>query len=796
MAGRALHWQTFMHTIPFRERAFLQSSSRAWRLAGALALTPLAAALSMPGFAQAQPAQTAETETEAARQSFRIAAGPLGQALAEFSAAAGVALSSDAALTRTLQSPGLNGRYSVAEGFAVLLAGSALQAQRTPQGHYVLVPSAAPVSTAPKALQAVRVTATRTEHDLRDIPLSVSVVGAQDFERKPHTNVGDQLRDIPGVQLAGANVAGDRRIMIRGHAAGATLVLIDGVRQPEIRNTAGAGFTISAADIERIEVIKGPASVLYGSDAIGGVVNIITKKGGDKPFGASIGMVADSSNGSIEPRLSLYGKASGFYYRLTGNGLNADERRAGDHTRLFNSDYRQRNFRGLAGYEWDKGSVQFTAERFEGVNNYTPVIAGTDGRFRPAAPAERATVSEVPQNDRSAYVLSLKLKGLSENLVGLKSHLYHQKLDKGFDYYTYRTGVYSGRHLYQHEAWGGSLQTDWVLFDQHLLSVGVDYDDIRMDKNDYLAPVGTANGSMRTVALFAQNEWSLRPDLMFTAGVRQTWIETALQRDTLNPARADSRDYANLVGSAGLVYRGIEDVALRGLFSQGFKAPNLTQMLIGSGVIIPNPSLKPEESNSFELGMRYSRGNFNTDLAVFHSTFRNGIVNEIVSTNPTRWQAYNVDRARSLGAELSADYRFPGTGFKVYGDVNLLRYETENQGGFKTRHSSRSPLWGTLGMGWEKALGAGHTVFVDANMMGGKGAYTLRANGAVSDRTDGWGIFNLSVGLAGGGDKPYNLTLAVRNLFDRYYQVASPFSPSSPLPETGRHAVLSFNVAF
>ena len=237
-------------------------------------------------------------------------------------------------------------------------------------------------------------------------------------------------------------------------------------------------------------------------------------------------------------------------------------------------------------------------------------------------------------------------------------------------------------------------------------------------------------------------------------------------------------------------------MALRGLFSQGFKTPNLTQMLIGSGVIIPNPELKPEQSNSFELGMRYNKGNFNTDISVFHSTFRNGIVNEIVATNPTRWQAYNVDRARSFGAELSADYTFRDTGWKVYGDLNLLRYETQNQSGFRTRHSSRSPAWGTLGVAWEKPVATGNTVFVDANVMSGKGAYTLRPNATISDRTNSWAIANLSVGLAGGKDKPYNVTLSVRNLFDRYYQVAAPFSPSSPLPEPGRRVVLSFNASF
>jgi hemoglobin/transferrin/lactoferrin receptor protein len=730
----------------------------------------------------------AVAQTDTAKRHYTIPAGPLDVALTAFSSAAGVTLSSDAQKTRGLQSAGLQGQYTVEEGFRALLGNTGLEAVRNSKGQYTLRSLA--------ELVPVIVTSTRTEHDLRDIPLSVGVVGQKEFQRKPNTNVGDQLKDIPGVQLAGANVAGDRRIMIRGHSAGATLILVDGVRQPEIRNTAGAGFTINTADIERIEVIKGPASVLYGSDAIGGVVNIITKKGGNKPFGASIGFVADTSNNSIDPRVSLYGATeAGFYYRITGSGLNAGERKAGDNTTLYNSDYKQRSFRGVAGYEWHNGAFEFTAERYRGKNNYTPVIADTDGRFRPAEPHERTTVSEVPRNDRDAYVGTLNLRNLTENLANLKTTVYYQELTKGFDYYNYNTGIYSGRHNYIHTAHGGSVQSDWNLFDKHLLTVGVDYDDISMKKLDYI-PVNTSDGGQRTVAIFAQDEWRFMPDWTLTAGVRQTWVKTALESDTANPARVASKSYSNLVSSAGIVYQGIDNLALRGLYSQGFKVPNLTQMLIGSGVIIPNPELEPEKSNNFEIGARYNIQNLNVDVAVFYNTFKNGIINEIVSTGPTRWKAMNVDKATSWGAEIAADYTFANTGLSVYGNLNLLRFETEDKTGFKTRHSSRSPVWGTLGTGWETTVGSGYTLFTDANMMFGSGAYTQKANGTISDRTDAWKTFNVSIGLAGGAERKYNVTLSLRNLFDKYYQVASPFSPSSPIGEPGFHAVLSAGVEF
>ena len=127
-------------------------------------------------------------------------------------------------------------------------------------------------------IEKVVVTATRTEKDIMDVPTSMSVVDEKDIDRTGTNSTPELLRDIPGVFLFDNAASGAKRVMIRGESGSRVLILIDGQKISEQKSMDGAPIFIAPEDIERIEVVKGPASVLYGSEAIGGVVNIITKK--------------------------------------------------------------------------------------------------------------------------------------------------------------------------------------------------------------------------------------------------------------------------------------------------------------------------------------------------------------------------------------------------------------------------------------------------------------------------------------------------------------------------------------
>jgi hemoglobin/transferrin/lactoferrin receptor protein len=176
------------------------------------------------------------------------------------------------------------------------------------------------------SLAPVLVTATRVTRDLSEVPLSVSVIGEKQIEEKPMSDATDYLRETPGVQIGSNAKYGYYTFSIRGAGTGRSLILVDGVKQKYaftfFDNHEEGHINVDPSEIERIEVIKGPASALYGSDALGGVVNVITKKGGDKPVGLSVGIRYDGSNESLVPRAAIYGTTKGFYYRVSGSGFN------------------------------------------------------------------------------------------------------------------------------------------------------------------------------------------------------------------------------------------------------------------------------------------------------------------------------------------------------------------------------------------------------------------------------------------------------------------------------------------
>ena len=149
---------------------------------------------------------------------------------------------------------------------AVLLLGvPAVSAQDQPEG------SAQEERRPMTVAEPVMVTASRTTQDLFDLPMTVNVLTAEELQQNPKTDLGEILSDIPGVEVDAPGGPGTGRVSIRGEHAGRTLLLIDGVRMTNQASSASVTTFLmaDASNIERIEVIKGPASVLYGFEAIG-----------------------------------------------------------------------------------------------------------------------------------------------------------------------------------------------------------------------------------------------------------------------------------------------------------------------------------------------------------------------------------------------------------------------------------------------------------------------------------------------------------------------------------------------
>lgn len=675
------------------------------------------------------------------------------------------------------------------------------------------VPAMAAQGEAPTVqLEGMTVTATKAERDLKDVPASVSVLTQEDIRRSPANTVGDLLQDIPGVEVFDQSLAGAKRIMMRGESGSRVLILIDGQKISEQKSMDGAALLIGADRIERIEVIKGPASVLYGSEAIGGVVNIITKKGGDRPLQGESTLTYDSSTEGVSSYLSLFGSTKGFNYRLSGTWTDHGDRHTADDT-LEDSAFMNRDLSAFLSYDWDKVTVGGGYESYwSNINSVTPegTVDDTLTFFDLDVPVwERDKVNAfVEARDVTDFLARVRLDGF---------HQYSRKLMlNNMDLHIVMgPGMAMDRTMRQttenkQNTTGFTLQTDWTPHEDHYLIAGVEtlYDSLDATTDNTTTvdspmppPSGTHtvtttnyeyDATMQTTAVFLQDEWALPADFALTLGARQTWVTSELE-DTNNPD-LDEKDTTDSqpVFSAGLTYGGFQDLALRAQFSQGYKAPNLQQLYIGtvhggSQPTYPNPDLSPETSNNYEVGARYSDGALMVDVAAFLSDAED----YITTTSVTGGQQFsNVDEAETYGVELETSYSLAAWHLTPYAQGTWMKREFTSGGSstFKTGHPEFS---GRLGVRYDRDFTErGLRLYGDVYARGAVEAKEELSSGDVNTYAP-WETLNLSMGCAFGEERQHFVNVSLNNIFDRKYSMAS-----SSIDEAGMNAVVKIGTSF
>ncbi|MDR1921574.1 MAG: TonB-dependent receptor [Candidatus Adiutrix sp.] len=674
----------------------------------------------------------------------------------------------------------------------------------------------------------VTVTATRTEKDLMEVPMSVGVISEENMKRDPKTSVADILETMPGVTVQDGSMAGGKRVLIRGESPNRALILIDGVKISEQKSMSGSAILMDSSQIERIEVIKGPASVLYGPEAIAGVINIITKKGGAKPFGFSQRFILDSSNNSFTSQSAVFGAHNGFNYRFSAGGTEANERRTPEGT-LANTSYDNRNYSGRLGYDWENGGFYVKVDRYESTLALPGVsvpVVGPMGR-----PMGLDLAMGLPQWDRETVSAGLELNRLTEYLAKLKLSLYRQNMKKDFwndmrstfpdaagQYWTIpgRLPAFVNNSLYtgtfnDQDSLGGTIQSEWILGRSHYLIAGLDYNKDDLDATDTRrglrtytsimtgAPVGPPvnldglynySAEQSTLGLFAQDEWTIADGWTATLGLRETWVESELTANN-NPllnsagARKDSR----LVGNVGLVYSGVENLSLRAMWSQGYRFPVLNQLYLGtvhgdSEPTYPNPDLAPETSNNYEIGARFNDGVWDVDFALFYSDAKNYITDEALPGGAGR-RFVNMDKARTYGAELGLSHTFLDCGLTPYTTVTWLNRTYTQADGQKTDQTATPSFSGRTGLKWATDVASGPDQVFYADLYLNWAVSAEELSGQEVMEHEAWQTLNLTLGTEWGGERKWNASLALRNIGDQAYAQAR-----NTLADPGFHVIL------
>jgi len=504
------------------------------------------------------------------------------------------------------------------------LACGAVAAQETPQ------------------LNDIVVTASGFEQQISSAPASISVISREELERGHYQNVTDALRDVPGVVVTGGG-AGDNGndISIRGMPSQYTLILVDGRPQNsrESRPNGSAGFEQDwlppLQAIERIEVVRGPMSTLYGSDAIGGVINVITRK------------VADTWHGNIQLDTVLQeDSASG--------------------------DSRQANFYLSGPLVADRLGLQLygrTSERDEDdiENGYEEKsLQSLTARLSLAASDNHDFTAEagITEQDRRSLVgrsaPAEGCRGGCTDSIGEYTNSHVALTHSGrFDWGTSETFVQRERSENQSrdiEITNTTAKTSAVIpLGMHMLTVGASWEEESLED-------GTTNQiSDRTAvensqwALFMEDEWMLTDAWALTGGLR-------LDDDDNYGSHLSPRLYS--------VWKMTPEWTLKGGVSTGYRSPNLREItpdwgqISRGGNVYGNPDLEPETSLNKEIALLYgSDAGLNGSLTLFHNDFEDKITRiacpiDICNAGPNQFGSdptyrVNIDDAVTQGVEAS-----------------------------------------------------------------------------------------------------------------------------------------------
>ncbi len=378
---------------------------------------------------------------------------------------------------------------------------------------------------------------------------------------------------------------------------------------------------------------------------------------------------------------------------------------------------------------------------------------------------------------------------------------------------------------------GSSLQMDWAIGDNHYLITGYDisYDTLKADTRasastsverilatgilasappfaQQIAAASMAKsipytstayheGDMLTNALYAQMESTLPADFTLSYGRRNTAAQSEMnmpKEQTISAMSGyrgtDSRHPA--LSMWALCGRASRMLTLRATFAQGFRVPSLQEKYVmsamGGGTILPNPGLKPETSNSYEIGARYVHDGLSVDVAAFYSDADDYIYNPTIDADTDTSRYINVSSAKTHGVELAASYDFE-CGLTPYASATWMRRKFDY--GTLTTWKTGVPEWsGRAGVRFKHALS--ETVDFNADVYGRFSSNSVEKTESETTHYNNWQTANVAFGFEFGDEKQYTVAAEVLNLFDKRYR------QDDSILEPGLHANIKVGMRF
>ena len=680
------------------------------------------------------------------------------------------------------------------------LAALALLAQDIPPETVVTAPRSLPVAT--------------------DSPARVTVIEAEELARTGESSLPRAIARAagPGLWLQETNLGGGSPIL-RGLIGEKVLIVIDGVRLNDSTTRLGPNQSLNTIDpaiVERVEIVRGPASVAYGSDAVGGAILIWTKRrmpgspdlqGNPQGFDATLSAGYESAADAPRASLGLSGSSSKDAWYAIGSLNRWDDLESGGGEVEF-TGYESGALFGSFVHSFDPDrTLRFSARvhRDHDVPRTDRLLTGY-GQTQPSNSVFDFTL----QDNAGATLAYTDVDETSwydrmQTRVFLRSYVEERDIQA--------TGSSTFRDE-RDEILGYGLGVDWRkgIGDDHLLTFGVDLERdevVESERTNTNVNTGVSTPGVPTFApdsrylstgAFVQDEIATFEPFDVTLGLRYSWFEFEFDEFTSGPAGGPEvdGDFDDLTGSLAVGRDLGEDWRITGVLSQGFRAPHLDDLAkngaIFGGTELANPDLEPEQSLTAEVDVDYGRGPWQGTLAVFYTEVDDAIGRRLVDVgdpNQTGDETYlrdNVGEVAIWGTEASARYRLADgrSDYAVGGSLAFLRGRQYDDtvdpisgeapyDGVPARRVP--PLVGSLSLFYEPlepehAITWGELRMTAANDQDELNPEDLTDPRINPEGTPGWTVFDVDFGgPLGSPGRGSSWALGFHNLTDKEYRV-------------------------
>jgi hemoglobin/transferrin/lactoferrin receptor protein len=558
-------------------------------------------------------------------------------------------------------------------------------------------------------LDEVVVSTNRTENYLRNSPFAESLIGKEEIQMRSTMSLPDILQNEPGVSLLRDGIWGTE-VSIRGLNRENVITLIDGNRIATSTDVAARLSLVDMNNVERVEVIKGASSSIYGSGATGGIINIITKSPQlYEKFSLDGNVITEYNTVNDLSFLggSFYSGSSFWSSKLSGSYRKANNTQTPE-GELNNSQFEDYSFSGgLNIFPVDNHKLKIDYQLFRADDVGIPGALVFPDNAEVRYPYEKRELNsagyEIQNISKVFYKLSAKYSyQLINRDVENIPHLV-QNIPASGGNPARRVSVLKITPSADHKNNNATLQGNFWLFDSHNLAAGFDYWDrsyngereryqlievldsmgnVVSTTNVITGEIPVPNSKYRSLGIFAQDEFKLFSDkLSTTLGLRYDFINITAEK-TLNPVYTitngvlnttppnqkviwDSTDTNNSSYSAniGFIYSLLPSIDLTLGLGTSFRSPSLEERFQyidqGSVVRVGNPELNPEKGQSIDFGVRHYSDNLKIISSFFYSYF-----NDLVAEVPITFEGRNaliktnIGEARIYGFDLSVDYNF------------------------------------------------------------------------------------------------------------------------------------------